>query len=69
MCLALVSMGFPTQKYLKLPFPSLGDLPDTEVEPKSPVLAGGFCTTEPAGKPGLKHIIYNWPIWCLQPGL
>ena len=33
-----------------LPFPSLGDLPNPGVEPKSPALAGGFSTTEPPGK-------------------
>ena len=36
-------MGFPTQEYWsELPFPSLGDLPDPEIEPVSPALAGGF---------------------------
>ena len=34
-----------------LPFTSPGDLPDPGVEPVSPTLAGGFFTTEPAGKP------------------
>ena len=28
----------------------LGDLPDPGIEPTSPVLAGGFFTTEPLGK-------------------
>ena len=34
--------------------PPPGDLPDPDVEPVPPVapaLAGGFCTTEPLGKP------------------
>ena len=45
-------MGFPRQEYWSgLPFPSLGDLPHSGIEPESPVLAGGFFTTEPPGKP------------------
>ena len=34
-----------------MPFPSLGDLPDPGIEPRSlvsPVLTGGFFTTEPS---------------------
>ena len=37
-----------------MPFPSLGDLPDPGIEPGSlvsPVLTGGFFTTEPSEKP------------------
>ena len=34
-----------------LPFAALGDLPDPEIEPVSPPLAGRFFTTEPPGKP------------------
>ena len=65
-CQAPLPVEYSRQEYWNgVPSPSLGDLPDTGVEPKSPALAGGFFTTEPAGKPGLKHIIYNWPIWCL----
>ena len=33
-----------------LPFPSLDDPPDPEMEPTSPALAGIFFTTEPPGK-------------------
>ena len=41
-------MGIPRQKYWNgLPFPSPGDLSDTEIEPVSPVLAGRFFTAEP----------------------
>ena len=48
-----LSMGFPRQEYWSgLPFPTPGDLPDPEMEPTSPALAGGFSTTEPPGKPG-----------------
>ena len=47
-----LSMGFPRQEYWSgLPFPSPGDLPDPGIEPRSPVLAGGFFITEPPGKP------------------
>ena len=34
-----------------LPISFSRDLPDPEIEPVSPVLAGGFFTTEPPGKP------------------
>ena len=52
MCQALLSMGFSRQEYWsELTFPSPGDLPDPEIEPMSPALAGGFFTTEPPGKP------------------
>ena len=48
-------MGFPRQEYWsRVPFPSAGDLPNSGVEPLSPVppaLAGGFFTTELPGKP------------------
>ena len=44
---APVSMGFPRKKYWSgLPFPSSGDLPDPEIEPVSPALAGRFFTTK-----------------------
>ena len=51
-CQAPLSMGFFRQEYWSgLPFPSTGDLPDPGIEPMSPVLVGGFFTTEPLGKP------------------
>ena len=44
------SMGFSRQEcWSGLPFPSPGDLPRPGTEPASPVLAGGFFTTEPLG--------------------
>ena len=50
-CQAALSMGFPRQEYWsELPFPSPGDLPDPNMEPESPALAGGFFTTEQPGK-------------------
>ena len=45
-------MGFPRQEYWsRLLFPPPGVLPNPGIEPKSPTLAGGFCTIEPPGKP------------------
>ena len=50
-CQAPLSMGFSRQGYWNgLPFPSPGDLPNPEIEPMSPALAGGFFITEPPGK-------------------
>ena len=37
-------------------FPSPGDLPDPEIKPESPELAGGFFTIEPSGKHIDMHI-------------
>ena len=55
---ALLSMKFSRQEYWSgLPFPPPGDLPHPGMEPTSlvsPVLAGGFFTTEPPGKPRAK---------------
>ena len=40
-CQAPLAMGFPRQEnWTALPFPSPGDLPDPEMEPASPALAG-----------------------------
>jgi len=47
-------MRFSRQEYWSgLPFPIPWDLPDPGIEPNlmSPVLAGGFFTAEPFGKP------------------
>ena len=39
-------LEFSRQEYWSgLPFPTPGDLPDPEIEPESPALAGGFFTT------------------------
>ena len=47
-----LSMKFSRQDYRsRLQFPSIGDLPDTEIVPGSPVFAGGFFTAEPSGSP------------------
>ena len=48
-------MGLPRQEYWSgLPFSSPGDFPDPGIEATSPVLAGGFFTTEPPWKLTLK---------------
>ena len=56
-------MRFLRQEYQSgLPFPSLGDLPNPEIKPTSPVspaLAGGFFTTEPPGKPTQQQDFYK----------
>ena len=50
-CQAPLCKEFPRQEYWSgLPFPFLGDLPDSGIEPGSPALAGGFFPTEPPGK-------------------
>ena len=49
---APLSMGFSRQEYWSvLPFPAPMDLPNPDIEPMSPALAGRFFTTEPPGKP------------------
>ena len=49
---APLSMGFPRQVYWSgLPFPSPGYLPDPGIETTSPVLTGGFFTSEPPRQP------------------
>ena len=48
---ARLSIEFSRQGYWSgLSFPSPGDLPDPESEPRSPALAGRFFTTEPPEK-------------------
>ena len=50
---ALLSMGFSRQECSSgLPFPSPGDLPDPEIEPRSPALQADSLPSEPPGKPG-----------------
>ena len=55
---APLSMEFSRQEYWSgLPFPSPGDLPNPGIQPASPVLAGGFFTTELPGKSLIKVIV------------
>ena len=47
-CQAPLPMEFPRLEYWSgLPFPSPGDLPDTGIEPRSPVLQADTLTSEP----------------------
>ena len=49
--------GFQQEYWSGLPILPPGDLPDPRTEPvslMSPLLAGGFSTTEPPGKP-IRH--------------
>ena len=54
--------GIFQQQYQRgLPFPTLGDLPDPEIEPKSPAspaLAGGFLPLAPPGQPSDDKWLY-----------
>ena len=51
-----LSMRFSRQEYwIRLPFPSPGDLPNPGVKPMTPALADGFFTTEPPEKPTTKQ--------------
>ena len=54
---APLSMGFPRQQYWSgLPSLSPADFPNPGIRLMSPVLAGGFFTAEPPGKPA--HHVY-----------
>ena len=59
-CQASLSLRFSQEEYWSgLPFPPPGGLPDPGIESVSPLLAGGFFTTEPSEKP------YNNSTWVL----
>ena len=59
------SMGFSRQDcWSGLPFPSLGDLLDAGIEPRSPALQADALLSKPPGKPyltklGLYFLIYK----------
>ena len=60
---APLSMGFSRQEHWSgLPFPSLGDLPNLGIEPRSPALQADALSSEPPGKLPLvsfkKKIVY-----------
>ena len=49
---APLSMGFSRQEYWSgLPFPSPEDLPNPEIESRSPALQADVLSSEPPGKP------------------
>ena len=51
-CQAPLSMEFFRQEYWSwLPFPSPGDLPDTGIKHKSPIVQADFLLSEPPGAP------------------
>ena len=55
-------MGVPRQEYWRgLPFPFPGDLTNLEIEPASPVLTGGFSTTE---HHGVKNLALELGLLC-----
>ena len=48
------SMGFSRQEYWSgLPFSSPGDLPDSGIEPRSPILQADALPSKPPGKPNI----------------
>ena len=57
-----LSMGFSRQEYWSgLPFPSLGDLPDPGIEPRSPALQADSFSSEPSGKHYVKtYFDHDW---------
>ena len=58
---APLSMSFPRQEYWSgLPFPSLGDLPDPGIKPRSPALQADSLPTELQGKPLLCHMYFKY---------
>ena len=72
-CWAPLCMEFSRQEYWNgLPFPTPGDLPNPETEPMSPVspvLAGGFFSTEPPRKPMTQSQRQMVGLTGQQPGL
>ena len=51
------SMGFSRQEcWSGLPFPSLGDLPDPGIKPRSPALEADALLSEPPGKPDRHYL-------------
>ena len=64
-------MGFSRQEYWRgLPFPSPGDLPNTGIEPMSPILAGRFFTTRATWEAcyPFNHLLI-WGVLLLSCGL
>ena len=49
-----------------MPSPSLGDLPHPGIKPTSHASAGGFFTTEPAGKPNNYLVVLAQTVKCLS---
>ena len=63
--------GISRQEYWSgLPFPSPGDLPNPEIKPMSPALAGRFFIAEPPGKATMEYYsaIKRNEIWIICTG-
>ena len=61
-CQSPLSMGFARQEYWSgLPFPTPGNLPNAEIKPVFPALAGRSLVIEPPGKPhsGVRLVIFK----------
>ena len=57
---APLSMAFPRQEYwIGLSFPSLENLPDPGIEPRSPALQADALASEPPGKPTEGLVIFS----------
>ena len=55
---ASLPMGFSRQEYWsRLPFPSPGDVPEPQMKPASPALAGRFFTSL---SPGMPHVFQSF---------
>ena len=53
---APLSMEFSRQEYWsESPFPSQGELPNPEIEPRSPALQANSLSSKPPGKPILEY--------------
>ena len=64
-CQAPLSMGFFRQEYWNgLPFPTPGDLPDPEIEPRSSALQADSLLSEPPGKNFRELRKSNNNLWC-----
>ena len=60
----LCPWGFPVKNTgMGLPFPSSGDLPNWDIKPMSPGLAGRFFTTEPAAAAAAKSLQSCPTLW------
>ena len=58
-----LSMAFSRQEYWNgLPFPSPGDLPNPEIEPRSPALQAGSLPPEPPGKCTNEFLVGPWKL-------
>ena len=63
-------MEFSRQEHWSgLPYPSPGDLPDPEIEPRSPALQADSLPSEPAGKGCMVPLCEASEIWSSDLGL